>query len=153
MSEEVKKWLKKAEKDLLAAKINLQQELYDVSSFLSHQAAEKALKALYILKFKRLWKTHDLVGLLVKLNSEEDLLEICDELNRHYIDTRYPSEAEYTETVAEDAIKNSKKVIEWHVKHKIGYPVDFICYTPDEFNRLKHEVSIVSEALREGIEI
>ncbi|MBS3056544.1 MAG: HEPN domain-containing protein [Candidatus Aenigmarchaeota archaeon] len=118
MSEEVKKWLKKAEKDLLAAKINLQQELYDVSSFLSHQAAEKALKALYILKFKRLWKTHDLVGLLVKLNSEEDLLEICDELNRHYIDTRYPSEAEYTETVAEDAIKNSKKVVEW-VKKKL----------------------------------
>src|SRR3989338_9359887 len=53
-----------------------------------------------------------------------------------------------------DVFKRSKGLwIEWHVKHKIGYPVDFICYTPDELNRLKHEVSIVSEALREGIEI
>jgi len=43
--------------------------------------------------------------------------------------------------------------IEWHVKQKIGKPVDFICYTPEEFEKLKKEVSIVSEALREGIEI
>jgi hypothetical protein len=31
--------------------------------------------------------------------------------------------------------------------------VDFICYTPEEFEKLKKEVSIVSEALKEGIEI
>lgn len=43
--------------------------------------------------------------------------------------------------------------IKWHVKQKLGYPVDFICYAPEEFNKLKKEVSIVSEALREGIEI
>ncbi len=36
---------------------------------------------------------------------------------------------------------------------KLPYPVDFICYTPEEFNRLKKRVSIVSEALREGIAI
>lgn len=30
-------------------------------------------------------------------------------------------------------------------------PVDFICYTPDEFERLKKRISLVSEALREGI--
>ncbi len=33
------------------------------------------------------------------------------------------------------------------------YPVDFICYTPEEFNRLRKEVSIVSEALKKGIVI
>jgi len=32
-------------------------------------------------------------------------------------------------------------------------PVDFLCYTPAEFNKLKKEVSIVREAVREGIEI
>jgi hypothetical protein len=31
--------------------------------------------------------------------------------------------------------------------------VDFICYTPEEFEKLKKEVSIVSEAFKEGIEI
>ncbi|MEM7826914.1 MAG: nucleotidyltransferase domain-containing protein [Candidatus Aenigmatarchaeota archaeon] len=43
--------------------------------------------------------------------------------------------------------------IKWHVKQKIGKPVDFLCYTPEEFNKFKKEVSIVSEALKEGIEI
>lgn len=33
------------------------------------------------------------------------------------------------------------------------YPVDFLCYTPKEFNRLKKQITIVREAVREGIEI
>ncbi|HLC91006.1 MAG TPA: nucleotidyltransferase domain-containing protein [Candidatus Nanoarchaeia archaeon] len=32
-------------------------------------------------------------------------------------------------------------------------PVDFLCYSPEEFNQLRKRVSIVSEAIREGIEI
>ncbi len=43
--------------------------------------------------------------------------------------------------------------IEWHMKQKMGYPVDFIFYTPEEFEREKKMVGIVSEALREGIAI
>jgi HEPN domain-containing protein len=69
----INKWINKAEKDLMAAKMNFQQGLYEVASFLSHQAAEKALKALYILKFKRLWKTHDLVGILIKLGGNKNI--------------------------------------------------------------------------------
>mgnify|MGYP001593293397 CR=1 FL=1 len=33
------------------------------------------------------------------------------------------------------------------------YPVDFLCYTPEEFNKLKKQITIVREAVREGIEI
>ncbi len=36
---------------------------------------------------------------------------------------------------------------------KLNYPVDFICYSPKEFEKLKRQVSIVSEAIREGVEI
>lgn len=36
---------------------------------------------------------------------------------------------------------------------KLPYPTDFLCYTPKEFERLKKRVSIVSEALKEGIAI
>lgn len=32
-------------------------------------------------------------------------------------------------------------------------PVDFLCYTPEEFNKLKKQVTIVREAVRTGIEI
>ena len=35
----------------------------------------------------------------------------------------------------------------------LNYPVDFLCYTPKEFNKLSKQVSIVSEAIKNGIEI
>lgn len=35
----------------------------------------------------------------------------------------------------------------------IDYPVDFLCYTPEEFNRLKKRISIVRQALHEGVVI
>ncbi len=40
-----------------------------------------------------------------------------------------------------------------HMQWNLSYPVDFLCYTPEEFNKLKKRVSIVSEALKNGIEI
>ena len=36
---------------------------------------------------------------------------------------------------------------------EIDYPVDFICYTSGEFDKLKKRVSIVTQAIKEGIEI
>ena len=35
----------------------------------------------------------------------------------------------------------------------IHYPVDFLCYTPEEFNKLKKQATIVQEAVKEGIEL
>jgi len=35
----------------------------------------------------------------------------------------------------------------------LNYPVDFLCYTPEEFNKLKRQITIVREAVEEGIEI
>lgn len=35
----------------------------------------------------------------------------------------------------------------------LKYPVDILCYTPEEFNKLKKQVSIVSEAVKNGIRI
>ncbi|MBI4167375.1 MAG: nucleotidyltransferase domain-containing protein [Candidatus Aenigmarchaeota archaeon] len=40
---------------------------------------------------------------------------------------------------------------EWHLKQKIDYPVDILLFNTKEFGKLKKEVSIVNEALREGI--
>ncbi|MEM5811974.1 MAG: HEPN domain-containing protein [Candidatus Aenigmatarchaeota archaeon] len=110
--EEIKEWLEKAEKDFFRAEFCLANKDFEDYAFHAHQAVENALKALYIKKFKRLWKTHDLVGLGSKLRIDKNLLKLCDELNRHYIETRYPTGAEYTSEVAERAIKNSKKLLE-----------------------------------------
>ena len=35
----------------------------------------------------------------------------------------------------------------------LNYPVDFLCYTPEEFNKLKKQITIVREAIENGIEI
>lgn len=35
----------------------------------------------------------------------------------------------------------------------LDYPVDFLCYTPEEFNKLKNQITIVREAVENGIEV
>jgi len=35
----------------------------------------------------------------------------------------------------------------------VDYPIDFICLTPGEFNKLKKGITVVSEALKKGIDI
>ncbi|MCD6093026.1 MAG: nucleotidyltransferase domain-containing protein [Candidatus Aenigmarchaeota archaeon] len=39
--------------------------------------------------------------------------------------------------------------LEWD----LDYPVDFLCYTPEEFEKKKNEISIVREALKNGVEV
>ena len=110
---EVEEWMKKAEGDLRAAEINLHQGLLEVSAFLSHQAAEKALKAIHILKFKRLWRIHDLEKLCLSLGAGKEMAKICGELNPHYVETRYPVEREYTREIAKSALENARRVLAW----------------------------------------
>lgn len=45
------------------------------------------------------------------------------------------------------------RAIGLHKYWKLNYPVDFLCYTPEEFKKLKKQISIVSTALKEGITI
>jgi len=40
-----------------------------------------------------------------------------------------------------------------HLKWNLNYPVDLLCYTPQEFNKLKKQITLVRQAVREGIEI
>lgn len=40
---------------------------------------------------------------------------------------------------------------EWHLNQKIDYPVDFLCFTPEEFEKKSKQVTIVREALKEGV--
>ena len=42
---------------------------------------------------------------------------------------------------------------EWHVVQKKKHPVDFICYTPKEFDRLSKQITIVKQALEEGVDV
>ena len=35
----------------------------------------------------------------------------------------------------------------------LNYPVDFLCYTPEEFKKLSKRITIVKEAVNEGVVI
>jgi predicted nucleotidyltransferase len=37
----------------------------------------------------------------------------------------------------------------WH----LNYPVDFLCYTPEEFKKLSKQITLVQQVVKEGIEI
>lgn len=49
--------------------------------------------------------------------------------------------------------KSFKRSVGFYKFWNLDYPVDFLCYTPEEFNKLKKQITIVREAVREGIEI
>jgi HEPN domain-containing protein len=109
MNEE-EEWLGKALHDMETARANFQQNIYDASAFFCQQAVEKALKALYIKKFKKLLKTHDLYLLGQKVGLPNNLLEICDKISPFYVETRYPdSYAEFDEETVKKAIKKSSR--------------------------------------------
>jgi len=46
-----------------------------------------------------------------------------------------------------------KRALGFHRRWNIDLPVDFICFTPEEFEEKRKQVSIVSEALKEGVRI
>lgn len=49
-----------------------------------------------------------------------------------------------------DFIERGAKMYDYWNLH---YPVDFLCYTPEEFERKKKQIGIVQQAVKEGIEI
>ncbi len=79
-----------AKSDLDSAEYNFKGKKFDVAAYLCHQSVEKGLKAVYLKKNDKLWKTHDLVKLATLLNAPKDIIEIGNDLNPIYVEDRYP---------------------------------------------------------------
>lgn len=124
LMEEVDNWWRQALHDLRASEYNLQGNLLDTSSFLSQQAIEKALKALYLQERKILKKTPSISLLAKELNLPTELIKKISQVEPIYQKTRYPDVSE--KIPAEDFEKSNvveflniaKEVIEW-VKKKM----------------------------------
>ncbi|MBK5190671.1 MAG: HEPN domain-containing protein [Methanosarcinales archaeon] len=54
MEEDIQRWWDRATEDLETAKFNFRGKKYRAAAFFSQQATEKALKALYIKRFRKL---------------------------------------------------------------------------------------------------
>ena len=49
--------------------------------------------------------------------------------------------------------RSFKRGLGFYTHWDLDYPVDFLCYTPEEFNKKKKMIGIVQQAVKEGIEI
>ena len=123
MPERSKDWMRQAERDLKSAKAQKKDGFFEWASFISQQAAEKAIKAVYQKLGAEAWGhsvTELLKGLKRKVNISDDLLNSARYLDKFYIPARYPNgwvegiPAEYiTEEDAENAISYSEKIIQF----------------------------------------
>ncbi len=50
-------------------------------------------------------------------------------------------------------IRSLDRGISFYKRWKLAYPVDFLCYTPEEFRRLKKKTALLRKVDKEGIEI
>ena len=83
-----------AERDLHVAEELLHDEFYEWSCFVAHQAAEKALKAVFQKLHAVAWG-HSILDLLKALARREavhdDLFNCARSLDKYYVPTRYPN--------------------------------------------------------------
>jgi len=119
MREEIEKYFEQAKEDLKAGIKNLENEILFVAAFLFQQAAEKALKALWIkIKKENPPITHNLLYLASSLNLPDELIKCAKILTPHAIISRYPSKefAPYEIYTKEEVLKLkecAEKIIKW----------------------------------------
>jgi len=118
MKEEVKEWMKQAEKDLRTAKHNIKSKDYYAACFWCQQSTEKGFKALLIKNTESFPKIHDLKRLAELNKAPEEIIELSTKINPSYIAARYPNvAAKYNKKSSEETIKNCDKVLKWIKKN------------------------------------
>ena len=112
--EYILRWLKRARRDLEIAEYNLNSDYIIFAPIYSQQAAEKALKAIYISEFSKLLRTHDLVKLAKEIKAPTKIIELSAKITPAYVATRYPDVAEiYDKESVIEVFNASKEVLEW----------------------------------------
>lgn len=125
---EAMRWLGEAIWDLETAEILHREKRYNAAAFYSHQAAEKASKALLYYVNEVPWG-HSVRVLLQRFFNAtgstplEELLICARELDRHYIPLRYPNahpagtpHEAYDEETSRRAIECGRRVVEYAKK-------------------------------------
>jgi len=116
-------WFRQAEADLRHARNALVDGDYEWSCFAGHQAAEKALKAVFLKHGMDAWG-HTLTVLIGNLPGAVELpsgtlVDYARVLDKYYIPTRYPNGFDsgaptdfYTRDEAQSAIKQAEALLE-----------------------------------------
>jgi len=123
MAERSRDWLRQAEVDLRQARSSMETGFFEWAAFAAHQAAKKAIKAVFQKLHLEAWG-HALGALLEALPAEAGpdgaLIDRAKNLDLHYIPARYPNGFErgaptdyYTLSQAERAIADSEAILEF----------------------------------------
>lgn len=123
MRGEALRWFSEALWDFETAEILYREGRFNAAAFYSHQAAEKACKALLYHVNEASWG-HSVRELLVRYfnrrgeSPQQDLVSCARELDRHYIPSRYPNahpsgtpHEAYDEEVSKRALSAAEKVL------------------------------------------
>jgi HEPN domain-containing protein len=114
-------WFRQADYDMDTAEFIFSGERYFYSVFMCHLSIEKALKGLYIQKFKDAPpKTHNLLYILEFIDMElpEDMYDFVFTLNRVSVLTRYPDNLQkmledYNKEKTNEILGKSKELLRW----------------------------------------
>jgi HEPN domain-containing protein len=129
MSNRYADWFRQAEADLRHARNSRENGDYEWSCFASHQAAEKALKAVFLKNGSDVWG-HTITILIGNLPNTveiptETMVNFARVLDKYYISTRYPIGFEsgaptdfFTAQEAQDAIRQAEAILEF-CRHQI----------------------------------
>lgn len=123
MPERSADWIEQAKRDLQMAETARKNTFFEWACFISQQAAEKAIKAVYQKMGAVAWGhsvTDLLGGLQEKLEIPADILNAGRNLDRFYVPARYPDGFErgkpadyFNMEDADGAISRSGKIIQF----------------------------------------
>lgn len=120
MRPEIERWFLQAVEELDTAKVCFNGRKWFAAAFWCQQAAEKALKALYLFKKKESpGTTHSLTFLGRELGVPTEFWNLLRELTKEYYISRYPDATEdvpykiYTENDAKQYLTLSERLIKW----------------------------------------
>jgi HEPN domain-containing protein len=117
-------WFRQAEADLRHANNSRESKDYEWSCFAAHQAAEKALKAVFLKLGMDAWG-HTLTALIGNLppplpEPSQSLVDSARVLDKYYIPTRYPNGFDsgaptdyYTQLEASEAIQHAEAILDY----------------------------------------
>jgi len=137
MKKEVENWLEQAEHDIEVAEYNLKECKGGTGM---GEEESKLVKALKVFKEK----------ICQKYNIKEMILfgsQVSGEADEN---------SDVDLIVVGDEFKNKsplKRPVALYLEWTMDYPVDFLCYTPEEFEEKRKEISIVRHAIKEGVVI
>jgi HEPN domain-containing protein len=113
-------WLAVSARDIRVAVVLIDEGIFDAAAFHAHQAAESALKAVWLHTARTLApKSHQLLDLAGMVEAPPSVVAACRRLNPHYAGSRYPDAANgdpaanYDRELATELLEASERVCRW----------------------------------------